>query len=500
MPTEIVLGCPGSGKTTTLLNEVDKELNHDTAPDRIAYVTFTRRAAEEAVTRAQKKFKLSANQMPFFRTLHSLAYRALGLQSSDVVTPAKLRQFADWIGIEVTGRWAEDGSFVGYGEGDRILHMENLARIRMVPLRQLYDVNDDDLPWDKVDYVARGYVAFKKQHNLLDYTDMLSQFLASGINLRLEVVINDEVQDQSKLQWAVVNKLAKKARRMVVAGDDDQALYKWAGADVDSFIDLPGEQRILGLSHRVPRLVQSLAQELIQPVTHRRVKTWKPRPADGAVTQVSDFEDADTSGESVLILARNIYILREIVEPALKQRGIIYEYNGHSSVSQSILTAIQDWEALRGGKEVTINQARKIYEWMSSGAGVMRGYKKIPGAADDALVNMTTLIEHYGLRTSYVWYEALDRIPAEEVSYIRVARKQGAKLLGPPNVRISTIHGSKGGEADHVILLKEMARRSYRELEDDEDSERRVWYVGATRARQKLTICEARTQQACPWL
>jgi superfamily I DNA/RNA helicase len=77
-------------------------------------------------------------------------------------------------------------------------------------------------------------------------------------------------------------------------------------------------------------------------------------------------------------------------------------------------------------------------------------------------------------------------------------------------VRVSTIHGSKGGEADHVVVLREMAQRTHREMREvSEEDEARVWYVAVTRARERLSIVEPRARdrygnsladRACPWV
>ena len=80
----IVLGPPGTGKTTTLLNEVDKYLKN-TDPDKIGFFSFTQKAAYEARDRAMKKFNFSEDDLPYFRTLHSLAFRRLGLKKEDVM-------------------------------------------------------------------------------------------------------------------------------------------------------------------------------------------------------------------------------------------------------------------------------------------------------------------------------------------------------------------------------------------------------------------------------
>ena len=80
----IVLGPPGTGKTTTLLNEVDKYLKQ-TDPNRIGYFSFTQKAAYEARDRAMSRFNYTEKDLPYFRTLHSLAFQRLGLKKENVM-------------------------------------------------------------------------------------------------------------------------------------------------------------------------------------------------------------------------------------------------------------------------------------------------------------------------------------------------------------------------------------------------------------------------------
>ena len=82
----IVLGPPGTGKTTTLLNKVDSYLK-ETDPDKIGYFAFTQKAAYEARDRAMKQFNYTEDDLPYFRTLHSLAFRKLGLKKDQVMQP-----------------------------------------------------------------------------------------------------------------------------------------------------------------------------------------------------------------------------------------------------------------------------------------------------------------------------------------------------------------------------------------------------------------------------
>ena len=482
--TEIILGPPGCGKTHSLLEIVDQELQRGTDPARIGFVSFTKRAAEEAISRACEKFKLSRRQFPHFRTLHSLCFHQLGMRRADVLEGSRMRDFARYAGITLSGRNPEDGNILALTPGDRAVFIENLARVRRRSLREEYEADDAGIGWREVERVGAALGQFKRERGLSDFTDMLQQFVAGGMRPGLEVLIGDEQQDSSLLQWQVFNQLAKGCRRVAVAGDDDQNLYHWAGADVETFINLPGNARVLGQSYRVPRRIQALAGGVIERVVRRRPKEWAARAEEGVIEHAVDFRDADVSGPDVLVLARNSYVLNEQVEPALRRQGIIFERNGRLSVSLKLLQTITDWEAMRAGHSVTPEAARACLD-LCGAWGPSASVAALEGLESVTLADLTRLC---GLATNAIWYEALDRIPPVEAEYIRAARSRGERLREKPRVRISTIHSAKGAEAAEVVLMTEMAPRTYMEMEKRPDDERRVWYVAVSRARDKLTL------------
>ena len=164
----IILGPPGTGKTTYLLNKVEEYMLKGVPPDRIGYFGFTRRAAAEAIDRACSKFKLSRRDLPFFRTLHSLAFMQMGINHNQIMTADKFPEVGEWlkIGGFFNSGLTDQGPYKDFGYGDKFLEIINIARILQQPLRQAY--NESTVPlktdWARVDYVDRGLKAWKKKY------------------------------------------------------------------------------------------------------------------------------------------------------------------------------------------------------------------------------------------------------------------------------------------------------------------------------------------------
>ncbi len=75
---------------------------------------------------------------------------------------------------------------------------------------------------------------YKKEYALVDYNDMILKFIKSDLSPKFDVVFIDEAQDLSLMQWNMAKTIWNKTEDSFIAGDDDQAIFRWAGADVDS--------------------------------------------------------------------------------------------------------------------------------------------------------------------------------------------------------------------------------------------------------------------------
>ena len=278
----IILGPPGTGKTTTLLNLVDDFMKAGVDPKRIGYFSFTRKAAHEASTRAADKFKLDVKEdLINFRTLHSLAFRLLGIKKERVMKQADYREFGLKVGIPIKMAVHSDNDGI-FNSDNEYLRLINKARVTQRDLMDVYDDNLHtlDIERDTLYLLDRELTRFKHEKGMIDYDDMLENFTAQDVSPSFDVLFIDEAQDLSPLQWKMVRGMWAKSDKTYLAGDDDQAIFKWAGADVDHFIALRDDVddiKVLDQSYRIPGgPIHELSQKIIARVENRYEKTYKP--------------------------------------------------------------------------------------------------------------------------------------------------------------------------------------------------------------------------------
>lgn len=482
----LILGGPGCGKTTRLLDIVEKELAQGVAPERLAFVSFTKKAVGEAAARACAKFNMQVGELPYFRTIHSLAYRLLGVQQGEVMQVKHWKELGDALGYTFArGAQMDEGLAPAGGEqGDLLRFVDSLARARCVTMEeQLRDVSDELLPQEMRRF-QRAVGEFKQERGLLDFADLLEVYAEQGAACPVDVVIVDEAQDLSRAQWKVIKRAFSNVQRMYVGGDDDQAIFRWSGADIDTFLALRGEREVLATTHRLPRTIYEYSQMLVSRLSKRYEKTAMPRDAKGSLQRVPTFDRVPIGTDGTwMLLARNAYYL-DPIKRWLYEEGVPYATHQGTSVRAEHLRAIIAWEQLRKGEALPADQVRGVYDWMRHG----KELRKVP--AETALT-LDILREQHGCRTSAPWHEALDKIPERDRVYYRACKRRGESLTTAPRIYVGTIHSVKGGEADHVAVLPSMTQRTWDSFERMPDDEHRAFYVAVTRARESLWLIDA---------
>jgi hypothetical protein len=275
-----------------------------------------------------------------------------------------------------------------------------------------------------------------------------------------------------------------------VAGDDDQAIYRWAGAEVEEFMKLSGERVVLDHSYRLPRAIHARAGKILQRIKHRVPKEFAPRDADGAIARHATVDSLEVKpGDRWLWLVRNRYTMQALRE-VLTARGVVYSQHGASSILDGEREAIYVWERLRTGKALPVPAIRDMYSKLRSGTQIARGHKLLPKAEEQDTLSISQLRESHGLLVDGAWFEVFDSIPLIRRAYYRQILRAHGTLKVDPQVQLETIHGAKGTEAPKVALFLEQSRRTWEEARKEPDEEHRVWYVGATRAKEELHLVE----------
>ena len=482
----IVLGPPGTGKTETLLTKVEDYLK-ETDPDKIGYFAFTQKAAYEARDRAIKKFNLTEDDLPYFRTLHSLAFRRLGLKKENVMQPFHYKDLGEKLKLPLSvPAWEQDEGNSFFTSNSEELSIIDKARHKEIGVVQQYDLGEHtkEVSREKLVILDQEIKKYKREYNLIDFHDMITEFIKSDKCPRFNAVFIDEAQDLSKVQWSMARNIWDNTDDSFVAGDDDQAIFRWAGADVDSFIALDGKINQLIQSFRVPHKIHKLAANIVNRISKRINKYWLPSKREGEIKWYDNFDQVDLKGGNWLVLSRTNYQLNDI-EKVLFEDGRYFKNRNKRNYESDLYQAITDYENLRKGQPLPYKSIEKIYSYMTS---VNNNKKSLTGMTKESFYTMDQLQKEYGLKTDKVWYEAFDDAPYKRVEYIRSMKNHGEKLNQDPRINLSTIHGAKGGECNNVVLLTDLTENTLKGYESNPDDEERLFYVGATRTKETLHI------------
>jgi superfamily I DNA/RNA helicase len=455
-----------------------------TPPNKVGFLTFTRAAKHEVFQRIGKTEK----DFPFMRTIHSMCYQALQIGKDQIVRPETLKQFARAMGIKLTAAlhdpWIEDFNNDGISaptRDDFLIAANHMGRHRGINLKEALQGMSMEIDYNYAVWFTRAYKEWKHVNGLLDYTDLLTRYVEYGRPLPIEAIFVDEAQDLSILQWAAVDKLGAEAERRIVAGDDDQAIFYWAGADPHVFQDLVADKtEVLSQSYRVSKAVHQLAAGVTSRIKKRLVKNYSPTESEGYVGQAGTLSSVDFS-ERTFILFRNNYRGQELAAE-LKRNEIPFIGKGSVLYDSDIRLAM-----------LAFYQIVKLEKTNSAGIkAIMRfsdhGWFR-PDLVDLLKKKTSLTIEEVFIREPKLkdWDTVLDKIPKIE-DIQPLIDKVGFARVAFPRVELLSIHQSKGREAHTVVLDPEMSKATFLGMVNSPDDEHRVWYVGATRAKERVLL------------
>jgi len=316
-----IYGPPGTGKTTTLINLTNEAIRNGLDMKSVGYFAFTNIAANEALGRISEVLDIPENDFVGFSTLHSLSTKIGGASGKQLCTQEELKKFD--LGIGAKEEWMKPGSpssivvrpihpvLDAYSLklntlGQKIEYDRKSASNATSKLSQFFVLDEDTISEDLLLYSELyydEYIKFKDINNLVDFNDVVVNVVSDAFpNSRIpsfELLIIDEAQDLTKLQWKFVEKLTAKAKKTILAGDDDQAIMAAFGASPQSFNEYPVTEPdlVLDVSYRVPVGIKSFVDKVLLPKIKakfpwRKDKKWHENPnTNESGTVVSSYED-----------------------------------------------------------------------------------------------------------------------------------------------------------------------------------------------------------------
>lgn len=539
MQTYVLIGPPGTGKTTDLERQVNDATHSGW---QVLVVSLTRAAAREI---AGRDLEIDPRRVG---TLHSHAYHALG---TPTIAEGEIKTWNAWVGERGMGsNWRISESYSKKARmddphdressdenGERTDALEwleavGILRARMIPKERWTNT--------RVRHFFEVWCEWKAEHNLLDFTDLIERCYHDSVlpAFEYDALYVDEAQDMSALEMALVLRWGRHARAVVICGDPYQNLYEWRGSDSDVLLDLQKvakATRTLSQSYRIPREVHTVARDVLGSAIEDYV--YLPRDFEGSVTYASgvDLNDPEhvalqlrddlDRGGTVMVLVSCGYLLNGVIA-VLRDLGVPF-WNPYRTTNGR-------WNPLSSRHKLTSSAGRvvafsRVDESIWNGSSRFWTADEIAAWSElvDAKV-FTKKGDLTGLKgadweVSPDWVADRIKDPADlEAIFagdlvwlnqhvlpskaqalqfpLRVAQKQGVKVLEEqPRLIVGTIHSVKGGEADRVWVFPDLSPSGYDDFLTDDAATRRQFYVAVTRAREDLVLCGAASSRAIQW-
>jgi superfamily I DNA/RNA helicase len=475
----ILLANAGSGKTRRLVEEITRELEVR-RPEEIAFVTFTRKGAEEGLRRICSKLMYDADDLPYFRTLHSLTFHALDLKAKQMFNRLDQRKFNKEFGYSVNRSEVETGK-VPASSDTRYLDYYDMERSGALTSRQMAEA---DIEQGYYRQIVRDYEAYKEREQKVDFFDCLIKYIRQGSALPVRSVYIDEAQDITALQWRVIEVAFARAERITIAGDDKQAIYSYSGARPDFLVRLSRQFPVehLSVSYRIPLSVYRLSVAVTSFIGDKTEQKAEPRMenGEGSITQLSSLERLpnfirekdilqDKSTTAWYILSRNNCFL-DRPKALLEENLIPYWTSEGFFMGGEIMRRLKEYNNFRleGYKD---EKKRDDFRRKFGIEDFSRPFTDTNLFTEGRKWVYASYIEKYGL----------DRLE---------------DMCGwNPQVLVSTVHHVKGGEADNVALMLDATNKTVGNMYNDIDEELRILYVGITRAKHNLFLVDSQNGQ-----
>ena len=521
------LGIPGSGKTTALLKKLKNIDSSGYNPDDACVVTYSKSQANDFKERIEEADGRK-RYLPYYGTIHHVCVQLLDWDiknkkprlvdkgeedRKDYVKRYGLSYPTQNNGTETPDSNITETDTEDKTDGEKIFAVINRCNSLRIPLKnwQKTSVFFSDLDSDNVYAICSGWSNYKESKNIVDYDDMILKTLDEKLVPPTKVLFVDEFQDMTPLLYALFSMWAKEMDIVVVAGDDDQTIFTYAGATPDFLLDLPGTEEILSTSHRVPDNILKPAQMLINQVKHRRKKEFKAEHPGGIFKHLLSPSDDELLkyipfDQSVYFLFRTNYLASIFAKRFLMENGIPFT---NIKIKQKIPTvwtnkmlelcsAVTKLEQKLPLSFLEVKRLISILPVCSKShtdAFVYYGVKsKINKKAQHQAWNREDITKEL-LAKIPRWYNPVlvkHMTPHQQKAYNQYMMGD-FKTVDPNNIKIGTMHSAKGLEADVVFVFNNHTRRTEEALLSDPEAweqEARLYYVGMTRAMKTCILVE----------
>lgn len=502
-----IYGAPGTGKTTRLIKiitSVGLPLN------KISYVTFSKRAMQDMWKRMEREGATDSD-LEWFRTIHAMNYRLLGIRKEQVVTASKLAEFCKEKKFTFTSNLVpeDDINYIDRKMFGNELSLDDEFYIQMQKDRT--EMRPFSYVHPKLRAFSGTYLHFKhayfdwlRENDYIDYIGMIEQGIERGVCPPVEMLCVDEWQDLDPLKIKQIMIWASQIPISYHVGDDDQTIYTFSGADPTAFLKLESDnEEVLHETFRLPQDILALSQEIIKRNTKRKDKNIHSKKDIGgiflkSIASVSEMLKELPKHETVFLLVRNNFVIKNVTRDFIDHGIPIVGLQNERKALRLMLEnkrkkffLPEDIETLCLG---SIFPANRYFT-----RGAKKKLKKLlERPFPDIGYSIPDMIS-FGVKPDFFKDLQLGNvanlnIDGETMTYLlRLFKQYGFDFQ---TVKIMTIHASKGLEADTVILVPDITKVCAENENaanydlDLVESERRVWYTAITRAKKRLIMLD----------